>query len=299
MSLQLAEFTAKASRDPLTLDRHALMQALDEKGMLLIRGYDITLPNFETLTRMLCDRFHMPSIRANLRQEGDGHSAKVSHLNFVLFGHTEGTFMPIASPPTTCFFLCRVPPSAAGGETTITDGAEFLKRLPDDLRDRFAKAGVMYEMLWEEPRWRAEFDVETPDELLVALKKYPNTRYTFENNKLHLFYTTAAITACRQGMPVFATGMLAHLSQVNHPRYAGIYAYCNPTNGVYFGDGEKLSDADANRLIDIYDDIAHPHRWQANDLLVIDNTRFLHGRTIAKADCERVLVSRFGWLKAA
>src|SRR5207247_336668 len=131
------------------------------------------------------------------------------------------------------------------------------------------------------------------------LNTFPNVKYTLEYDKLHLFFTTPAITQSRQGVPVFATAMLAHLPHVNHPRYVGIYIYAHPTNGVSFGDGEQLSDADDNILIDIYDNLAYPHRWQAKDLLIIDNTRFLHGRTITKSDCERVLVSRFGWLKAA
>jgi alpha-ketoglutarate-dependent taurine dioxygenase len=52
-------------------------------------------------------------------------------------------------------------------------------------------------------------------------------------------------------------------------------------------------------LIEIHDALAHAHRWHPGDLLIVDNTRTLHGRNRTAVDCERKLKSRFGWLRDA
>jgi alpha-ketoglutarate-dependent taurine dioxygenase len=47
----------------------------------------------------------------------------------------------------------------------------------------------------------------------------------------------------------------------------------------------------------VHDRIAHLHRWQAGEVLILDNRRFMHGRRMTTLPCERVLVSRFGRLR--
>ena len=58
--------------------------------------------------------------------------------------------------------------------------------------------------------------------------------------------------------------------------------------------GEPLSDELDCALIDAHDAVQQRHRWRAGDLLVIDNTRVMHGREMTAEPCERVIISRFG-----
>ena len=68
---------------------------------------------------------------------------------------------------------------------------------------------------------------------------------------------------------------------------------------MHVGDGHLLTDDEANQLIDAHDAVLHRHRWQAGEILLLDNTRYMHGRMHTDAPCERVLVSRFGRLRGA
>jgi alpha-ketoglutarate-dependent taurine dioxygenase len=282
--------------NPESIDLNAITSGLKSNGFVIIRGFDFDLISYEKFTRFFCKDFHMAAARHDFKnKEGDSYSTEVVPYNFTLLSHTEGTFQPLQrGVPDLCFFYCLVAPIEKGGETTLLDGKLFLENLPKDILNKLLQHGITYEMTWDKKRWQNEFGISETDELKNYLSNTNNVKYKIENDVLNLFYTTKAITKCRTGEDVFATGILAHLPKINHPQYKDIYVYSNPTNKVYFGNGEAISDDVINKIIDIQDALQIKHRWQNNDVVVIDNTRFLHGRTITEKDCERKLISRFG-----
>ncbi len=281
--------------DLASLDRHGVLQHLDDSGVILFRGFDFSLESFEAFSSKFCHDFHSVGTRAKLRKHaGDGFSTEVFRSNFTLLGHSEGTYRPWPPPPELCFFYCLTPPSEAGGETTLIDGLAFYDRLPIDLRARFVASGLIYQSHWQAERWQAEFGVQSNDELRQLLGRFQTVEFRLENDQLDIRYRADAFQSTPLGKPAFANAMLAHLPGVNHPNYQDNKVYCKPDNQVFFGDGEKITDPVINQLIDIHDDILLSHRWQTGDLLLIDNTRFMHGRRMTVTPCERILVSRFG-----
>ena len=46
----------------------------------------------------------------------------------------------------------------------------------------------------------------------------------------------------------------------------------------------------------IHDELSVGHRWQAGDVLIMDNSRILQGRTMTAVPCERRIATCFGWL---
>lgn len=281
--------------DHASPDRHGVLQQLDESGAILFRGFDFSLESFESFSTVFCKDFHSVGTRVTLRkQSGDGFSTEVYRDNFSLLGHSEGTYRPWPPAPELCFFCCVTPPSEAGGETTLVDGVAFYDRLPSDLRERFTDSGVIYRSHWEPARWQAEFGVESTQELKQLLCQFPGVEFVLEDDSLDIRYKTDAFKPTPIGKPAFANAMLAHLPYVNHPNHKDDRVYCKSSNQVFFGDGERISDDIINQLIDIHDDILLAHRWQRGDLLLIDNTRYMHGRRMTAAPCERILISRFG-----
>lgn len=275
-----------------------LAAAFRSDGAMLVRGFELSLDDFESLTRHFCTNFHEVGTRQAMRQlAGDGHTTEVFPQNFILLGHAEGAYRPLPLPPQVCFFMCLTPPAAAGGETTVIDGAAMLEQIPSALRRRLETSGVRYESLWEPARWRAEFRVDSETELRALLENLPGTEFTLhDHGMLHWSWAAPAITRSRSGVPVFANGVLAHLPRIVHPRYAGLPVYTKASNRVHFGDGPLLDDDSVNALIDAHDKVVFKHRWRAHDVLVLDNTRYMHGRNMTEEPCARVLVSRFGHL---
>ena len=290
---------AGAARRLAALDSGHVLELVDAAGVVLLRGFDFDMGEFEAFTERMCDRFHEVGSRVRLRQHGDGYSAEVFRENFTLLAHSEGCYRPWPPPPELCFFCCITPPAASGGETTLVDGVRFAAGMPGPLRQRFLSAGVCYESQWEAERWRSEFQVGDVRALDRLLRDLPGVSYRIEDEALHIWYTTAALTPARSGELAFANGVLAHLSRISHPGYREARVYARATNHVYFGDGEELGDEVINQLIDVHDGLVHRHRWQTLDLLLVDNTRFMHGRRMTDEPCERVLVSRFGRIRRA
>jgi alpha-ketoglutarate-dependent taurine dioxygenase len=285
---------AGPSRRLAALDSRQILDLLDGSGVVLLRGFDFDMDEFEAFTRRFCDRFHEVGTRVKLRRPGDGYSSEVFRDNFTLLAHSEGRYRPWPPPPELCFFGCLVPPSAPGGETTLVDGAQFAERMPGELRARFESEGVSYEAHWDAERWQVEFQVADARELERLLRSFASVRYRIAGDELHIRYRTEALQPARSGALAFANGLLAHLPRITHPRYRDARVYVKPSNRVYFGDGEELGDDAVNQLIDVHDSLVHAHRWRTHDLLLVDNTRFMHGRRMTSVPCERVLVSRFG-----
>jgi alpha-ketoglutarate-dependent taurine dioxygenase len=193
--------------------------------------------------------------------------------------------------------MCGTAPTAPGGETILIDGCAFFEALPVKLKTRFIQEGITYRMVWEPPRWKNEFNVANQAELKRFLAARENVKYSLNDEILELQFTTPAITKTQfDHRDAFATGLLAHLPRLHHPHYEYQLVPVTKTNQVFFGNGEAFDEATVNTLVDIHDRLMYKHRWQDKDVLVIDNSRFLHGRTMTAFECERVLFSCFGWL---
>jgi hypothetical protein len=291
---------------PDELDVGQVRNALDETGAVLMSTANWNVADFEAFTQRLCSRFHNSGARGSLR-EGDGFTTSTFSMNFTLLSHSEGTFRPAidaADPrpiaphaPDVGFLFCEVAPSVAGGETTLVDGIELLAALDPAVRARFERDGIGYHMIWERERWENELGATDREQLEPLLAQMPGTSFEFAGDTLHLFYRTPAITTTRTGAQVFAPALLAHLSHVPSTIDPARLIYSKTTNRVRFGGGEELSDDVVAHLIEIHDALTYPHRWQPGDLLILDNTRTLHGRNRTATECERTLKSRFGWLR--
>jgi alpha-ketoglutarate-dependent taurine dioxygenase len=280
-------------------DREELVMRVLSTGSVLLRHVSPGLEPFEALTRLFCDQFYPTSNRHVRRPlEGDGYSNEVAQSNFILLGHTEGTYRPYPPAPDLCFFMCVTAPSSPGGETTLVDGVKFLKRIRADLRGRFEREGIVYGMSWEREKWQMEFSVRDKASLRDLLAKLPGVSYFLRDDVLHLRFATRAISVTQSGTAAFAPALLAHLPTVDHPNYRGLPVYAKASNRVFFGNGEEIPGETVNELIDIHDDLVLGHRWQVGDVLIVDNTRLMHGRRMTATPCERRIASRFGWLKS-
>ena len=274
-----------------------IFRQIRQSGLVMLRDFNINLAGFEAFTGRFCDAFHDVGTRQSLlASDGDGYTSEVHRKNFNLFVHSEGAYRPWPPPPDLCFFNCVQPWDNSGGETTLVDGVQFLEKLPVDLRHRFGQQGVIYEACWDKERWRTEFSVRNKDELHSLLNGRPEYEYQFDDDLIHIRCHAAAISTSLGDIPAFANGLLAHLPGISHSRWQGLIAYSKDTNRIFFGDGEVIPDPVINGLIDIQDEIAINHDWMRNDLLLVDNKRFMHGRRMTDGDCERVIRSRFGSL---
>lgn len=272
---------------------------LKKCGVILLRGLELNLLEFESVSRFFCKDFFRVTSREESRQtEGDGLTTYTPFANCTILGHVEVDYVPGIKTPDVGFLFCRVPPEVEGGETFLVDGAALFKILPKALQERFKNEQVTYEFLWEPHRWQAQYGIKTKEELCQRLDRIEKVRYELQEGWLHLFYTTWGIACLDDGTIAFSNAILGHLPELDHPSYFEKTVYTKETNRVYWENGEQFSKKTINALIDAHDQCRQLHRWEQGDLLIFDNFRYLHGKVETTEQVERILLSRFGYVDA-
>lgn len=281
------------SKEEILFENRSLLQ---EHGVMLIRGLELNLTDFEAVSRSFCKDFFRVTSREAFRQaEGDGLTTFTPSANCTILGHVEVDYVPGIKTPDVGFFFCKVPPEVEGGETFLIDGVAMFDTLSQELQERFKGEQVIYEFLWEPQRWQAQYGIQTVEELCLLLDEMENVRYELNEDWLHLFYTTSGIVNLEDGTTAFSNAILGHLPELDHPFYRSKIVYTKETNRIYWENGEVFSKDTLNTLIDAHDQHKQLHRWQKGDLLVFDNFRYLHGKEETIEQVERILFSRFGY----
>jgi hypothetical protein len=66
-----------------------------------------------------------------------------------------------------------------------------------------------------------------------------------------------------------------------------------------FEDGSNVPVSLLDKIKKISDEITYPIAWQKNDMIMIDNTRFMHGRRRVLNPASRLIATYFGYLNFA
>lgn len=188
--------------------------------------------------------------------------------------------------PSRLWFCC-VQPAAEGGATPLADSRAVWRRIPEEVRTRFRANGVRYvrnygtglDLPWQEVfqtkdaaevesycrvadiefEWGASGRLRT-SQVCQAETTHPVTGETVWFNQAHLFHMSslpASVSAALEA--VFDDGDL-------------------PRNAT-FGDGAQIPIAMLESVRRAYEAEMLPIKWEAGDVLVVDNILVAHGRT--------------------
>lgn len=261
----------QASIDIGDVNIPALQQLLKQHGLVLIRGHSINVESFKSFSDLFCREF-VPHL--NLQREflGDQTMMLVSPGSDHFFAHAEMAYSPMR--PEVAFFFC-VQPAATGGETTICDGIEVLKRLNPKTRQVFEKNSLLYEDKCPYSAWKGI--ATNPDDLRNILDRFAplGFEYRLDDQILTSRYVTSAIVKTN---------------------WSPEYAFANSlldSKAPKFADGSLIPKPLLWDVISATEDLMYPVAWQQGDLLLVDNSRFMHGRR-AWTDPKRKIIVRFG-----
>jgi alpha-ketoglutarate-dependent taurine dioxygenase len=259
---------------------------LQREGALLVRGLKImSSKEFgQALTGFFGEELINYTYRSTPRTElrGNVYTATEYHPGETIPQHNENAYSNLW--PLRIGFLCLLP-SPTGGATPIADSREVYKRIPAPIREKFEAKGVMYvrnygdiDLPWTEVFQTTEkADVEAfcrlngmsyewfPDgglrtrQVNQAALKHPVTGEMVWFNQAHLFHISALPDEVR-------SSLLAAVSEDRVPRNA-----C-------YGDGTPLEVETLDVIRDIYDELKYSFAWQKDDLMLLDNMLYTHGR---------------------
>lgn len=265
--------------------REYIEDYIAKNGALLIRG--LAIPNTkvfsEILTSLFGEELSAYGNRSTPRTElkNNIYTATEYHSSETIPQHNENSYSN--SWPMRIGFLCMVP-ATEKGNTPIADSRIVYQEIPREIRQEFEAKKVMYvrnyskiDLPWQEVFQTTEKDVVEKyckanniilswtsngmqtRQITQASILHPVTKENLWFNQAHLFHVSNLEEELREGL-------ISLLGIDNIPRNA------------YYGDGTTIEDEVLSIIRRAYEKIKFSFQWKKQDLLILDNMLFTHGR---------------------
>jgi hypothetical protein len=270
---------------------------LEANGAVLIRGLKMlgSAQFGKILTTLFESELLEYTYRSTPRTElrGNVYTATEYPANQVIPQHNENSYS--RHWPNRIGFMCMIP-AATGGATPIGDSRIVYNLLPRSIRDKFEEKGVMYVRNYSilDLPWTVVFQTDQKSEVEAycdanelkyewlennglrtsqinpATTVHPHTGEKVWFNQAHLFHASS------MGKEIADT-LISSLGEENLPRNS------------YYGDGSPIEREVLDVIRSSYEQANITFAWQKNDLLLLDNVLFTHGREAFTGD-RKVLV---------
>ncbi len=262
-----------------------VQSVLEKTGILLIRGFDDVNENDfgGILSLLLGGELIDYTFRSTPRTELGNKifTATEYHQTEWIPQHNENSYSN--KWPSKIGFLCKVKADKMGN-TPISDSRTAYNEIPVEIREEFERKKIMYvrnysniDLPWEEVfQTKDKNEVEayckannilaewTPNGLRTkqinqATLVHPTTNDKLWFNQAHLFHVSNLDSELREDL-------IEILGEDNLPR------------NTYFGDGSPIDPEVLDIIRDVYNRTKISFDWQENDLLLLDNMLYTHGR---------------------
>jgi len=268
-----------------SVSRKLVRELYKEHGALLLTGFSGGLEEFRQLAVDLCPVAIQNDSRnrVTLGPTQDVQSASLGTLAFPL--HPELSREPWR--PDACFFYCVSPP-ASGGMTTVCDGVAIVRNLRPDLRETLASRRLKYMQAARPEELQFWLGVSDPNDLVLA-DPPPHCPYRFER-------------IGRQVVRVFTRPLLHRPMFTDELAFGNFLLFARFLRGRKFpllDDGTPVPDEWLQIVKQISDQLTAPIEWKRGDLLILDNSRFMHGRTALTEGDGRLIATYFGYVDFA
>lgn len=257
-----------------------------EHGAVLLRGFPAGLEEFRAFTDLWCvsSVFNESPDRRLLDQTHNIQSVNGGSDAFPL--HPELSREPWK--PDVCFFLCLQPP-VSGGETTVCDGAEIVRRLPAEIREAMSRRRLLYVQPASPETLTYWLGAPTPtDARLAAQPKSSPYRFVRSPAGILRVFSRPMLHQTRfGGAPAFGNFLLFARDYLGLPNFP------------VMDNGQRVPEDWMEAVRQAAAPITAPIPWRQGDLVMLDNSRVMHGRrAIVDAD-NRLIASYFGYLRDA
>ncbi len=263
-----------------------IQRILAENGALLIRG--LKVHGSAQFGGLLSTLFGSELIEYTYRStprtalRGNVYTATEYPASEVIPQHNENAYS--RHWPNRIGFLCMLP-SQTGGETPISDSRRIYHMLPVELREKFERKGIMYVRNYStlDLPWSVVFQTEDRHEVETYCTANELQFEWLENDTLR----TTQINPATAVHPVtgekiwFNQAHLFHVSNL-HKEVAdtliGSLGEKNLPRNTYYGDGSPIEPDVLDTIRAAYEQTKIKFTWHRNDLLLLDNMLFTHGR---------------------
>jgi alpha-ketoglutarate-dependent taurine dioxygenase len=186
--------------------------------------------------------------------------------------------------PDICLFACIKAPDH-GGETTVCDGVDLVKHLPPELVAAMIQRNIFY--FQQASRDALEFWLGTPNPTADQLENPPE--------ECPYFFVEDGDRVIRGfGRPLLQKPFFS-----DEPAFANFLLFARDYRKVdnfpVLDDGSSVPDEWMAAVRDAAAEITYDVSWQVGDLLILDNSRYMHGRRAIEDPENRMIASYFGY----
>lgn len=275
------------------------LNALLDVGWVIVREKNAgKLGGLRGLSGFLCSSFR-PSFGRAVCYDlcGQGTISKTPVGKVEVLGHSERSYFELYPIPDIAFFskITNSVLGVDGGDILVANGRDWFGALPVELQNKLAR-GFIYEMIWDYARWSFELNVASRKSAELILKKHA-IPYGWHGDDLRISWSSCAWRQSWSSNKLeFVNGLMAHLPPCSgiDPAFSEIYT--NRNNGIAWADGSGFSFAELSLMIEAYRQVSCRPDLCVGDILLIDNTRCLHGRQASSLAVGSEFICRFGYL---
>jgi len=278
---------ASSHRDSLlSLDPGPIIDEYKNHGALLFKKFLWDTAEFAEFTKMFCTHSAYNESPGRLMIE------PVNSIQTVNLGSEKFPFHPELSRtpwrPDVCFFACKTP-AQKGGETFISDGCRIVEAMPVHLSTELSTRKLRFRqsVKLKEARFWLSHPNPGPQELASPPEQCPYTFELIDGRPEKIF-----------DRPFLNRAMFSdELAFANFTLFARLFHrnYTSPT----FDDGGQIGDELVSQLDRLTNRFKEAVRWEHGDVLMLDNSRFMHAREELPDTRNRQILTYFGYLKFA
>jgi len=255
------------------LDFDLVISLFEKQGVLLFRDFDLKVGDLIQITDIYTEKYARDAERRKNRfQENNIHDVDLGRDAHTL--HSEGSYSPAC--PEIIWFYCNVPPTESG-ETILCDGIKLWQSLSIEIKEFFLKNPL-------------RFDLQIPTGVIREGKKKQkwitnslgSSGYMdWDSGDLFLTQLQYAAKVSRHGNSLcFSNHLLAELGKDEQIT----------NNEMMIHDGTEVPKNYLEEIKLKSEKLTYEHQWKKQDLVMIDNYRFMHGRRAIKPSVERDIV---------
>jgi len=178
--------------------------------------------------------------------------------------------------PLMLWFFCANP-AAKNGETTVCDGRQFFAELSNSTQELFSQKRLKFTAKMNKEQWQKKYKIDDINELEQMCKMNDTHTTIYEDQSILLQYICPVVIPSRCGKyQVFINSLLPAMQ-------------LNP-DVLKFDDDSEISDELMDELNGIAERITTNIDWKKGDILMIDNTRIMHGRRAFKDETREIYI---------
>lgn len=246
------------------LPEAAVIQLFKSEGVLLFRGFETNLETFTQFTNKFSKDFidYTGGVFNRRAINGDATVLSVNDFNHEVKLHGEMYYQKTI--PLMLWFFCAHP-AVQAGETIVCDGKRFFEELSQPLKELFQQKKLKYRTYLNQDAWERRFKTDDLNVARQICERNDIQLHSNDDGSVILNYICSAVHPSRSGeYLVFVNSLLPTVSMF--PEI------------ISFENGSQISDEIMMELNEIVDKITAEVRWEKGDILMIDNTRIMHGR---------------------